>query len=219
MKGFKAVNMTKVLAELEALKKYQSETNNPGYVKCFLEEDGTWEVKVLYKKDKKKMKSFKLENITELNTVLHFSDSKNKVPVLKDYMILQTDMYLPTDIILYKGKETVKKFIDLALNHNEEEYMKAYIELFDKEFGISEPDFEHWIKGIGEYDYRYNNVEEQEKYNNWLKNKYQESFDAVRNLLAQYDTTLADFFENYKKLSIEELVERYKDKRFFKPKL
>jgi len=210
--------MTKVLSDLQTLKEVQRQNNQALSIIIDVREDGTLDVNVVFSNGKKYWnKSKNVESIHDVFKV--FPEIKEKAPVILDDMILQTDMYLPTDIILYKGKETIRKFIDLALNHNEEEYMKAYIELFDKEFGISEPDFEHWIKGIGEYDYRYNNVEEQEKYNNWLKNKYQESFDAVKNLLAEHDSTLADFFENYKKLSIEELVERYKDKRFFKPKL
>lgn len=218
MKGFKAVNMTKVLSDLQTLKEVQRQNNQALSIIIDVRKDGTLDANAVFSNGKKYWN--KSKNVESIDDVFKmFPDIKEKAPVILDDMILQTDMYLPTDIILYKGKETIRKFINLALNHNEEEYMKAYIELFDKEFGISEPDFEHWIKGIGEYDYRYNNVEEQEKYNNWLKNKYQESFDAVKNLLAEHDSTLADFFENYKKLSIEELVERYKDKRFFKPKL
>lgn len=109
----------------------------------------------------------------------------------------------------------IEKFIDLAENNAEEEYMKAYIEIFDEEFGIDEPHLKSWVKNIGEYDYKYDNPTEQEKYNNSLKNRHQENCNIIKEVFEKHEPMLADLFINYKRLSVHELVERYKDEKWF----
>ena len=110
---------------------------------------------------------------------LKVEDKNPKATIILDNMAVQTDMYVDTGLILNSDKETIKSFVNLAIQDDEVEYMKAYIELFHTWMAVDE-------------------------------------FEIVREVISELSTPFyLDFFNHYKKLSVEELVERYKDQRFF----
>lgn len=106
----------------------------------------------------------------------------NKNPnarIIIDDMAIQTDMYIETGLILDSDKETIRSFVNLAIQDDEVQYMKAYIELFQTWMAVDE---------------------------------------IHRKVLSELSTPFyLDFFDHYKELSVEELIERYKDQRFFEP--
>lgn len=150
--------------------------------------------------------------------VLNIEKKNPNAVIIIDDMLLETDMYLPTEIILSEGKETIKRFIDLALNHSEVDYMKAYIELFNEQFGIDEPDCSWKYPGsTRRFDGERWSTDEEEKQRcfNLERKKHADSIEVTRNVLKESPVIL-DFFDHYKKLTVEEMVERYKDQRFFR---
>lgn len=101
--------------------------------------------------------------------------------ILIDDLILETDMYLSLDCILVLSKGDVSEFIKLT--NSPEEFMKKYIEAFEKLYVVP------------------------------VEDKHSESRQKL--ILDNSSAFVKDFYEQYKVLSVEQLVERYKDQRFF----
>ncbi len=145
--------------------------------------------------------------------------------IIMDTMIIEPEnMYLDTGLILISDRRTIQSFMNLE---DEVEYMKRYIEVFDAWIGIDDLESKsEYIKKLSYIhdkslfaDGRYWTKEEQ------CEASYQARCDmhgleiqTVREVLSELsEPFLLDFFEHYKKLSVEELIIRYKDRRFFEP--
>lgn len=142
--------------------------------------------------------------------------------IIMDTMIIESEnMYLDTGLILMSDKKTIQSFVNLE---DDTEYMKKYIELFNDWIGVND------IEPKSEYIKKLNFIHDKSLFADgryWTKEEqyekcYQEAIErnelinqTVRDVLSELSRPfLLDFFEHYKKLSVEELVERYKDKRF-----
>lgn len=211
--------MKKVLVELQELKEQQSRKNSPNHILCTLLDDGTWKVHAQFDIGTKKYtsKDYNLESIKQFKNL--FPDLDDDTVCIYDDMVVEPDeMYIGTGIILLESKEIIQRFIDLALNHSEMDYMKAYIELFNEKFGVDEPDYSWKYPGsIRRFDGKRWSTDEEEKQKHFERERkdYADSVESIRNVL-KVSPLLLDFFDNYKKLTVEELVERYKDQRFFR---
>lgn len=179
MKGLNNVNMKKVLADLQQIKKMQQQNNSAVFIMVNLIEDGTLDVDVKFMNGKKYISKTK-----NVDNILHVYDAfpnieKNATVILDD-MLLNPDMYLPNEIILSQSREVVKGYIDLNLIDDEVGYMNLYLDLCCFFF---------------------------------------EQDDEETELYLASEPVLLDIRENYEKLTIEEMVERYKNQRFFTPQL
>lgn len=112
---------------------------------------------------------------------------ESDVTLIIDDMLLETNMYLDTTILFYENKESFKKLLEYASNGNDIAFMEKYIEVF---------------QGFFEQDMGYDDL--------------CKKADSCRINLINKNPFLKDFFNHYRVLSIEELVERYKDQRFSK---
>jgi len=153
---------------------------------------------------------------------------KKKYPtatLIMDTMIIQPEnMYLDTGLILISDRQTIQSFMNLE---DETEYMQRYIEVFDAWIDIDdlEPKSEY-IKKLNFIhdkslfaDGRYRTKEEQYEASYQARcDRHGLEIQTVREVLSELsEPFLLDFFEHYKKLSVEELIIRYKDRRFFEP--
>ena len=213
MKGIKNINMTKILGELNELKECAKRINEPDFMQATLLEDGSWDVKANFTKSKK----YKSEvfNVDSIHKAFHKYKEYPKLPTLLDDILMDSSVYLPTMWIYAEGKGTVKRFIEIVATGDEVEFMNAYIELFDKCFGIPEPDYEQKYPNSvftcvdGEWI-----AEDKETYKVKKKRFYDQSVEITRDVLKK-EPVLLDFFDHYKALTVDELIERYKDQRFF----
>lgn len=155
----------------------------------------------------------------------------NKHPnatILVDYMILETNLNVDDDIILTASKETIQMFVDIAKQNDELKYMQEYIKLFDGWADIDdlEPK-EEYIKRLSFYDDRTifingRYLSKQEcmdmSYQNTVE-RYELRVQTMREVLSEASTPFyLDFFDHYKNLSVDELIERYKNNNFLKGK-
>lgn len=133
MKGLNRVNMRDVMKELDQLKKMHRVSNQTTGGQLSLNEEGTLSVYVYVNRiNKSERRFFIAENVNE--AFQQISDiEKEAYFVIDDMLIASDEIYLPTNIILAAGRETVKRFIDLA-NEDSITYLKAYIELFVETF-------------------------------------------------------------------------------------
>lgn len=123
---------------------------------------------------------------TETETFIEYCEKRMKskthdTVILIDDLILETDMYLNLDCILVLSKDEVSEFI--RLTNSPEEFMKKYIEAFEKLYVVPA--------------------------------EYKHSESRQKLILDNSSAFVKDFYEQYKVLSVEQLVERYKDQRFF----
>jgi hypothetical protein len=213
MKGIRSVNMTKILGELNELKECAKRINEPDFIQATLLEDGSWNIKANFTKSKKyKSEVFNVDNIHKA-----FAKYKEypKLPVILDDMLMNNEIYLPTMWIYEQGREKVKRFIEIIASGDEIEFMNVYIELFDECFGRPEPDYINKYPGSvrtcvnGEWI-----TEDDEAYKAKKKRYYEQSVEITRDVLSK-EPVLLDFFDHYKKLTVDELIERYTDQRFF----
>ncbi|MNW61327.1 hypothetical protein D3C74_393770 [compost metagenome] len=104
------------------------------------------------------------------------ADKPNVTTLIINSLILEVEMYLPTDIIYTQTKECIQAFADIAMSGNEIEFMRMYLDLCIYHFNLNDKESKTYIDS---------------------------------------NLTLSDIRDNYNVLSIQELVERYKDKKFF----
>lgn len=157
--------------------------------------------------------------------VLEIQKKNPNTTIIIDDMILQTNMYIDIGLILNSDRQTLKLFVSLAKQEDEIQYMKSYTELFHSWMGINdlEPK-EETIKKLNHYhdkscfvNGRYLTVEEQieEHLRNKVKH-YEMKIQVAREVLSELSNPFyLDFFDHYKKLTVEELIERYKEQSFF----
>ncbi len=136
-------------------------------------------------------------------------------------------MYIPTEILFDAEKDVVKELVKAASESDEIKFIKLYIELFDELFDLGEiPDKNYYmttpklnfLHGSKGYFGRYLTDEEvrQEYFESELSENAL-SYDVCAEVFSKSNLSFyKDFLDHYKVLSIEQLVERYKDQRFFK---
>lgn len=124
-----------------------------------------------------------------INYVCRFLKNKSKdVTLIIDDLILETSMYLDTSILYNENKESIKQFVNFASTKDDISFMKKYIEVFETVFMTDYSSYQD----------------------------LQEKYDDTKSKLIENNDFFQDFLEHFKMLSVEELVERYKDQRFFK---
>ena len=155
------------------------------------------------------------------------ANKPDDITVIIDDMLLETSMYLPCELIYDSPKDVIKKFVKAASESDEIQFMKMFIELFEEAFDLHDvPDREYFMT-TPEL-----NCLHQSHFENgrWLtdeevRQRYYErelwssalSFDTCSEVFTEAGNLFyKDFLDHFKILSVEELVERYKDQRFFK---
>lgn len=146
--------------------------------------------------------------------------------VIIDDMLLETDMYLPCELIFDSTKDVIKKFVKAAGESDEVQFMKLFIELFEEAFDLHDiPDREYYMT-TPKLNFMHQSVREGGRWltDEELRQRHYESelqhsassFDICSDIFTESGSLFyKDFLEHYKILSVEELVERYKDQRFF----
>lgn len=154
--------------------------------------------------------------------VSNYQAKNPNAQIIIDDMAVQTEMYIDTGLILDSDKETIKSFISLASDGNELPYMKSFISLFDKVCVIDEPpdyqDCLKWASCSREFNGERWLSDEEVATKNLKRSKqqFEDEIQIVREVFSELSTPFyLDFFDHYKVSSIEELIERYKDQRFF----
>lgn len=147
--------------------------------------------------------------------------------VLVDDMLLSSDIYLPTQLLFDANKETVKKFVQAVQENDEIRQMEMFIHIFeelfeleevhDKEFYMTTPTLNYLHHSTFENGRWLSDEEVREKY---YQNRIAESkrqYDILADVFSENKYWFyKDFLEHYRILSVDALVERYKDQRFFK---
>lgn len=124
-----------------------------------------------------------------INYVCRLLKNKSKdTTLIVDDLILETSMYLDTSILYNEDKESIKQFVNFAIAKDDISFMKKYIEVFETVF-------------MADYS-SYQDL--------------QEKYDDTKSKLIKTNDFFQDFMEHFKLLSVEDLVERYKNQRFFK---
>lgn len=192
----KKVRTKELLKRLEALKTV-ADRKNPGVILIDLEE-------------------FMSSNFNDYEEFIKDKTRKsadNAVAIVDD-MALQVDIYLDTDLILSSSKDVILKFIKAAEKNDEIEYMILYIQLFEESFELKDiPSKEYFMT-----DPSFNFMDEEHRKKHWerIVRHNAAEFDVYAQVFADMSPFYKDFLEHYRILSVEELVERYKDQRFFR---
>ena len=155
---------------------------------------------------------------------------KNKssdVTLIIDDLILETGMYIPTDILFDAEKAVVKEFVKAASESDEIKFIKLYTELFEELFELGDiPDRNYYMttpklscshesqfeggKWLTDEELRQKRYEQDLRYNAL-------SYDVCAEVFSKSNLSFyKDFLDHYKVLPIEQLVERYKDQQFFR---
>ena len=146
--------------------------------------------------------------------------------VIIDDMVLQVDVYLDMDLILSSSKDVIAEFIQASEHNDEIEYMKLYIQLFEESFDLKNiPSKEHFMTDPS-FNFLKNShscngkmmseAECREKFWEMEVRENAAKFDVYAQVFADMSPFYKDFLKHYRILSVGELVERYKDQRFFK---
>ncbi len=152
--------------------------------------------------------------------------SSDDTVVIVDDMPLQVNIYLDTDLILSSPKDVILKFFKAAEKNDEIEYMKLYIQLFEeafdlkdipsKEYFMTDPSLNFLNGSLFADGKHWTEEEHRERYWEMEVSEIADKFDVYAEVFAKMSPFYKDFMEHFKILSVEELVERYKDQRFFK---
>ena len=158
---------------------------------------------------------------------MKLQNKSDNVVIIIDDMLISIDIYLPTQLLYYLDKEQVKKFVQATDEADEKRYMEMYIQVFEEMFELNDiPDKEyymttptlnclhhsHWSNGRWLTD-----EEVRERFYEKRLAENTMKYDVLADVFSESNYLFyKDFLEHYKILSIEELVERYKDQRFFK---
>ena len=158
---------------------------------------------------------------------MKLQNKSDNVVIIIDDMLISIDIYLPTQLLYYSDKEQVKKFVQATDEADEKRYMEMYIQVFeelfelddipDKQYFMTTPTLNclhhsHWSNGRWLTD-----EEVRERFYEKRLAENTMKYDVLADVFSESNYLFyKDFLEHYKILSIEELVERYKDQRFFK---
>lgn len=158
---------------------------------------------------------------------MKLQNKSDNVVIIIDDMLISIDIYLPTQLLYYSDKEQVKKFVQATDEADEKRYMEMYIQVFeelfelddipDKQYFMTTPTLNclhhsHWSNGRWLTD-----EEVRERFYEKRLAENTRKYDVLADVFSENKCLFyKDFLEHYKVLSIEELVERYKDQRFFK---
>ena len=140
---------------------------------------------------------------------------KTKI-IVNDMLCVPDGLYLPADLILaYTTLEQRRKFIELAASDSVQ-WLNSYIEFLKTFFEIEEIDYApkvyshtfcycgHWLT---DEELKQDNIERQIKFRNI-------AIDVAKEMMQKYPA-IVDLLEQFDKLSVPELLERYKDQKWF----
>ena len=211
----KRINLNAAMKEIKELKALQAQSTFIPNVIAWINDDGSIGANLL-SGNGKAYKSLQFNMISDLYKYPGITEQTNFV---LDDMNVSCDLYLPTDPIIEGGSpEQIREFMRLANSGDEIGYMAAYIELFKAFIELPELNPNHKIYSHSLYhNGRWLSDEE-------LKAQRIEQDENERALIMSVwrqqlkdSPALLDLLDHFDKLSLPELVERYKDQRFFTP--
>lgn len=155
------------------------------------------------------------------------ANKPDDITVIIDDMLLETSMYLPCELIYDSPKDVIKKFVKAASESDEIQFMKMFIELFEEAFDLHDvPDREYFMttptlnflhNALGDGTRFLTDEEARQQYYERELWSSALSFDTCSEVFTEAGNLFyKDFLDHFKLLSVEELVERYKDQKFFK---
>ena len=158
---------------------------------------------------------------------MKLQNKSDNVVIIIDDMLISIDIYLPTQLLYYSDKEQVKKFVQATDEADEKRYMEMYIQVFEELFELDDiPDKQYFMTTPTLNCLHHSNwsngrwLTDEEVRERFYEKRLAENtmkYDVLADVFSESNYLFyKDFLEHYKILSIEELVERYKDQRFFK---
>ena len=155
------------------------------------------------------------------------ANKSDDTTVIIDNMLLETSMYLPCELIYDSPKDVIKKFVKAASESDDIQFMKMFIELFEEAFDLHDvPDREYFMttptlnflhNAHGDGTRFLTDEEARQRYYEMELEHSASCFDICSDIFTEAGNLFyKDFLEHFKLLSVEDLVERYKDQRFFK---
>lgn len=211
----KRINLNAAMKEIKELKAVQAQSAFIPSVMAWINDDGTIGANLLTGSGKA-YKKLQFDMIRDLYQYPGITEQTNFV---FDDMNISCDMYLPTEPIIEGGSpEQIREFMRLADSGDEIGYMAAYVELFKAFIELPELNpnpkiYSHSLYHNGRW------LSDEE-----LKAQRIEQDETERALILEVwrqqlkdSPALLDLLDHFDKLSLPELVERYKDQRFFTP--
>lgn len=137
--------------------------------------------------------------------------------LIDDFCTTPDDLYLPSEPVWYFADlEQRRKIIELAASDSVQ-WLNSYIELLKTFFEINEIDYDPKIyshtlavggRWLTDEELKQDNIEQQIKFRNI-------AIDVAKKTMQKYPA-IVDLLEQFDKLSVPELLERYKDHKWFK---
>jgi len=211
----KRINLNAAMKEIKELKALQAQSTFIPSVIAWINDDGTIRANLLSGSGKA-YKNLQIDKISDLYKYPGITEQTNFV---FDDMNISCDLYLPTDPIIEGGSpEQIREFMRLTNSGDEIGYMAAYIELFKAFIELPELNpnpkiYSHSLyhngRWLSDEELKAQRIEQD-------KNERALIMSVWRQQLKD-SPALLDLLDYFDKLSLPELVERYKDQRFFTP--
>ena len=203
---------TAILNRLEQLEKLQQNKNFISVLCVSVEDTGFFTIG--FGADKKYFEN--IEDIEVYAKKLYGVTDKTKWLIDDLFYTVPDGVYLPPEPIWYfTDAEKRRKFIELAASDSVQ-WLNSYIELLKTFFEINEIDYDpeiiphgvcycgHWLT---DEELKQQNIERQIKDRNMV-------IDVAKEMMQKYPA-IVDLLEQFDKLSVPELLERYKDQKWF----
>lgn len=207
----KKAKRTTIFNRLEQLERLQQNKNFISVLCVDVEDTGFFTIGLGV--DKKHFES--MEDVEVYAKKLYGVTDKTKW-LIDDFCTTPDDLYLPTEPIWYFADlEQRRKIIELAASDSVQ-WLNSYIELLKTFFEINEIDYDpeiipHSIFSCGHWltdeELKQQNIERQIKDRNMV-------IDVAKEMMQKYPA-IVDLLEQFDKLSVPELLERYKNQKWF----
>jgi len=202
---------TTIFNRLEQLERLQQNKNFISVLCVDVEDTGFFTIGL--GEDKKHFES--MEDVEVYAKKLYGVTDKTKW-LIDDFYTTPDDLYLPCEPIWYFADlEQRRKIIELAASDSVQ-WLNSYIEFLKTFFEINEIDYDpkvyshtlcycgHWLT---DEELKQDNIERQIKDRNM-------KIDVAKEVMQKYPA-IVDLLEQFDKLSVPELLERYKDQKWF----
>ena len=207
----KKAKRTTIFNRLEQLERLQQNKNFISVLCVDVEDTGFFTIGVGV--DKKHFES--MEDVEVYANKLYGVTDKTKW-LIDDFYTVPDGVYLPSQPIwCFTTLDQRRKFIELA--HSDSiQWLHLYIEFLKTFFEIEEIDYDpkiyhhsffscgHWLT---DEELKKDSIEQQIKFRNI-------AIDVAKEMMQKYPA-IVDLLEQFDKLSVPELLERYKDQKWF----
>lgn len=202
---------TTIFNRLEQLERLQQNKNFISVLCVDVENTGFFTIGVGV--DKKHFES--MEDVEVYAKKLYGVTDKTKW-LIDDFYTTPDDLYLPVEPIWYFADlEQRRKFIELAASDSVQ-WLKGYIEFLKTFFEINEIDYDPKVysrtlaiggRWLTDEELKQQNIERQ------IKDRDMK-IDVAKEMMQKYPA-IVDLLEQFDKLSVPELLERYKNQKWF----